>query len=89
MREGERQVYGESDSKAAKAKARKAARDNTYAREQFEGLLRRVLEGSTTNEVTLYVLDHLPDYETPIDTPGPTTKISQFSFTTKDQDNKG
>ena len=52
MRDGGRQVYGESDSKAAKAKARKAARDNTYAREQFEELFHRVLDGTTTPEIT-------------------------------------
>jgi hypothetical protein len=89
MREGEQLVFGDSDSKAAKAQARKVARGNTFAREQFEGLFRRVLNGTTTPEITLYVLDHLPDYEMPIETPGTTTEISQFSFTAKDRNREG
>jgi hypothetical protein len=50
---------------------------------------RRVLNGTTNTEITLYVLDHLPDYETPIETPGTTTEIPQFSFTAKDQNREG
>ena len=53
LREGERRVYGDTDSKAAKAKARKAERAKAIAREQFGWLdLPPIDIAGTTTEIS-------------------------------------
>lgn len=88
-KEGKQRFDAYENSKAAKANAKHNKETNylkDYPRIQFEQRLRQVLNGTATPEITLYVIENLQKFQTPVERTENQTEISVFTFKTQTPD---